>query len=234
MADAFGTLEFPAQPQGGDEAASDATLQKFGDFLSACITDKLGASWQSVAPSIPIIRTLGLYDPKVASFNNKDLPGLFVWRSRMQEERMADDWYVDHSEISILWVPDPIPQGQFTRRVPFLNGVAKTIYYAIVRGRDPAWIDPGDDDATAAAMGSVLTSRAGLIMQPILMHCEPVITSISADKETARYPSVLAKVDCHELSIWDGSLRGDSPPAHRTTLAIDGQPVGVIADPPTA
>jgi hypothetical protein len=231
MADEFGTLEFPAQAQPAGEAASDPTLQKFGDYLAAVIRSKLGTAWAGIAPNARIIKTIGLYDPKVAALLTTDLPGLFVWRSRMQAERMADDWYVDHSELSVLWVPDPIPQGQFTRRVPFLNGVAKTIYYAIVTGRDPAWVDPEDTDPTAATAGSVLATCANLIMQPVLMHCEPVITQISQDRETARYPSVLAKVDCHELSLWDLSLRGDSPPAHTTTLDIDGFTVGVIADP---
>lgn len=230
MADAFGTLEFPAQPQ-GDDAASDATLQKFGDYLAAVIRSKLGDAWGSIAPGAQIIKKIGLYDPKVAGFISTDLPGLFVWRSRMQAERMADDWYVDHSELSVLWCPDPIPQGQLTKRIPFLNGVAKTIYYAIVTGRDPAWVDAEDADTDSRTLGSVLATRANLILQPQLTHCEPVITQIHQDRETARYPSVLAKVDCHELSVWDLSLRGATPPAHTTTLAIDGLTVGTIADP---
>lgn len=233
MADAIGTLEFPAQTQPAGEALSDATLQKFLDYLTAYLRENLEANWQQVAPSIPIIRTTGLCNPEIAGLNNGDLPGLYVWRSRMQQERMADDWYVDHSEISVMWLPDPVTQVQVAKRIPFLNGVAKAIYMAIVLGRSPVWVDAGDPDPDASTLGSVLASRANLIMQPVLTHCEAAVASVRNDKETARYPCVRARIDAHELSIWDISLRGDSPPAHQTTLSIAGQTVDVVRDPPT-
>lgn len=232
MPDAIGTLEFPAQVQGGGEALGDATLQKFGAYLSAVLRSNLDAAWQQAAPNVPIIRTLGLFDPEIAGLNVSELPGLYVFRSDMQSERMADDWKVDHSEITVLWLPDPAVQAQLTKRMPFLNAVAKSIAMALILGRDPSWVDPGDTDPDAASRGSAIATRANLILEPQLKSCRSVIATVVNDREKAHYPAVRAKIDAHELSSWDLSLRG-VPAAHQTTLAIDGFTVGVVRDPTT-
>jgi predicted component of type VI protein secretion system len=232
MADAIGTLELPAPGQSGGEALADGNLQKVADYLKAFLADKLEANWQQVAPGTPFIKTLGLFNPEIAGLLSSDLPALFVYRSDMEEERMADDWYVDHSEITVLWLPNQVTQAQLTKRMPMLNGVAKAITMAVIAGRDPSWFDPGDPDTTARTLGSVLASRANLIREARLKSCKAALATIRSDKETAHYPCVRALIETHELTSWDLTLRG-SPAAHQTTLTVNGQAVDVVRDPAT-
>jgi hypothetical protein len=94
MADTFGSLAYPAEPESG--ALSDPALEKFGDFFAAVINANLGTVWQQNKPGDPPVKQVLLGNPEVTTLNERDLPSLFVWRQVMHQVRETDEWYTDH------------------------------------------------------------------------------------------------------------------------------------------
>ena len=228
MADTFGALAYPASFESG--ALSDPALDKFGAYIAAVITANLGGVWAQKQPGAPPVKTVALGNPEVTTLNERDLPTLFVWRERMQQVRETDEYYTDHSTIHVLWTPPAVTQAVLGGLAAFFNGVAKCIFRAIVLGRDPAWVDPGDEDPDARTLGSAITERAGLLYPPEIMQAEPYLLKIQSDTQTRKYPSVLAKIKAVESTFWDPSLRG-SPAAHTTTTENNGVVINELQDP---
>lgn len=233
MADSFGPFDFSGQapPEG---ALSDPALDKIAAFVNAVLLSKLGSAWNQVDPGGKPVNSVFIADPKVTAINNRDLPSLYIWRSRMHQERVADDYYIDRSEISILWIASPQVQAKQQARLPVFNGIAKTIYWAFVRGRDESWVDSAD--TTNNKDGSEIASACGFLYPPELTHCEPYIYVQHVDQMSgaaaARYPGVLAKISGSEQTVWDPSIRG-APAAHTTTVSNNGVPLVEVEDPVT-
>ena len=229
MADTFGSLAYPADPDTG--ALSDPALDKFGAFIAAVINANLGGVWLQKFPGSPPIKGAPLLgNPEVTTLNERDLPSLFVWRQHMQQVRETDEWHTDHSTIHVLWTPPAVTQAVLGGLVPFFNGVTKCIFRAITLGRDPAWVDPGDEDPDARSLGSALTERAGLLYPPEITQCEPYLLKLQSDTQSRKYPSVLAKIKAVESTYWDPSLRG-TPAAHTTSLENNGVGLVELQDP---
>jgi hypothetical protein len=217
MADTFGPLEFPAASQADGEAFSDPTLTRIGAYLKAVINANLGTLWAQVDPAGLPVKNVIQHDPQICGVNDTNLPALYLWRSQMREERETDEWYSDHAEISVIWLPAPATQDILRKRMPFINGVCKTILYAIVLGRHPSWVDAADTDPDASTLGSVLADLCGLLKPPKLTQAKPFLTKVQTEKETRSYPSALAHIETIELTDWDPSLRGE-PAAHETIV----------------
>lgn len=151
MADTFGSVELPVAVDA--EPIGDPALAKLGAFLQAVLNAKLSAAWVALRPrtgdaALPV-RTVLTRSPKRA-FADKVLPALFVYRTRAEFTRDAEDFDQDHGEIRVTWIFPPDPEAKEAPRSQFFNAVAKTVRAAIEAERHPAWVDTIDTDPNDA------------------------------------------------------------------------------------
>jgi hypothetical protein len=156
MADKFGALELPV-PQ--SNSGPDPALAYIADYCKAVLNATAGAAWASVGMGEPCKYSFA-HDPERYDVRDKDFPSVWVWRESGEEIQLADDWQTDKAMIEVLWVFPPAPQGKQAKRLPFFNGVIKSLMRALKYGRHPSWTLNGDTDATAATRGSLLWKHA--------------------------------------------------------------------------
>lgn len=160
MSDRFGDLTLPVTPSGAtlDDAVSgkaDPTGYKLLTFVRAAIERACSAAWSELrpredAPGARVVRKAALRDPKKGQLDSeKDLPALFLWRRQGPQEQAYDDFRVERATFSLLWLMPPDGPQKEARREPFMAAIMKAASAAIQRGRDPAWVDPGDPDPKA-------------------------------------------------------------------------------------
>lgn len=203
--EAFGSLTFPVQIPARDEAIHDPALTLIGSYLTACLNDQLNTSWQTVNPGKKFVETFSTSNSD-DSFNEKDLPALFLSRQTANDERVTDDWTQTTTDIQITWVPQSAVQAKRTLRVTGVNGFQKVITRAIELGRSPAWIDPADDDDTAETLGSVLITRAKLFRWPMVVSVRADTVSVIKGQTTVQYPAFTCILRIHEITKWDESF----------------------------
>jgi hypothetical protein len=165
MTDRYGALPVPDLPAGiAGRAVTDPLLDYTLGYLGSVLNKHADTAWRSVFKASPPVKATFAHDPEQHCFSTSDLPALYLWRGAGGEfERLAEDWHVKHSVLTLLWVfPAAVQFPQHHRR-PFLNGLLSVVHTAIETGRDPAWVVPGDPDPTAAARGSVWPRWAGFL-----------------------------------------------------------------------
>lgn len=205
MSDNFGTLEFPVSPPAGDEAIHDSTLSKIGAYLAVCLNDALATSWKTVNPSATFVKTVQTNSPDDSTFNTKELPALYLWRTAINLDQVTDDWTEAVSDVTLLWVPQDAVQAKRSLRAPGVNGFAKVVARALELGRHPGWVDSGDQDPQAKTLGSVLIERCNLFRWPFLTLCKYDTLEIPKGSETASYPAFTANLRISEITNWDES-----------------------------
>jgi hypothetical protein len=203
--DHFGALRFPAQIPGPKDSVHDPALDCIAAYLSACLNDQLGASWQAVNPGRKFVESFTTNGPG-DEFNERLLPALFVWRSGSIDEPATDDWLETVTDVSVTWVPQNAVQAKRGIRSTGVNGFHKVVSRALALGRSPAWVDPSDTDPTSKTLGSVLITRAELFRWPFVTMSKMDQVTIQKGTLVDVYPAFTVMIKIHEITKWDESF----------------------------
>lgn len=163
----FGSVAVPLQIPDYDRPIVDPAVYHLLHFLQAFANKYANAAWDQVyappvGPAFPanigdVIFRVYERNPEECEFNKDDLPALFGWRTRIDDERRADDWRTQDVQVTLKWVfPTELAQDKVTLLYPFISSLTKTLRMGVERGQDVSWVVPGDPDAKAATQGSVL------------------------------------------------------------------------------
>lgn len=171
MADTYGALAIPlpAPPAGGSVA--DPGLDVMAAFFAAVLNARAQVAWTAVQPPVtglatqpngvvnPIVRTILEHNPEMVVFDEKQLAAIYLDRVSGEEPFwLAEDYRNTHDVWRLLWVfPTAV---QYTQRIrnSFTNGIVKVLDRAIEALRDPAFVWPGDPDATASSIAAAPTT----------------------------------------------------------------------------
>lgn len=170
--DYFGPLAIPVPVGGAGQASGDPILDYFLAFFKAVLNAYAGDAWAAMKSpgKLPVIWTFAGLDPRKRPFIDTKLPALFLFRD--DETKAADhftqDWWTVTSTLSLIWLyPGASAEHQILRD-PFSNAVTKICRTALLLGRDPAWVVPGDSYpvsvADCQANGSVLAHWTKTVM----------------------------------------------------------------------
>lgn len=219
--DSYGALPIPVPAPAAGDSVADPALNVLGRYLRAVLNRYAVPAWASVAPGQDVVKTATATGAEDQTFNERDLPALFLWRTNENFARIADDWETDTSTVSVLWVPRPGPQAQLALRATFYNAVCKLINTALWNSRDPAWVDPTDPDPLASVLGSSVCARAGLLYQLTKQQSRPYTLTIQIDDAEPRaYPGILTTFEIAER--FEPDLAGlTAYPALRSPAALD-------------
>lgn len=187
----FGALPFPVPNPDVGEAASDPGLDVLLSFAQAVIVARCGETWRRIGGDTgEVVKITRAHNPAERVVIERQFPALFGWRTRGVFETIADDFDTELSTLTLLWVFPPAQSENQRIRGPIVNGVAKALGAGLMRGRDPAWVVPGDTEAQAARNGSFLWSWAGWFAvetRPTSKAQELVVEK--ADNTRAIYPA---------------------------------------------
>lgn len=163
MADTYGALAIPlpAPPAGGSVA--DPGLDVMAAFFAAVLNARAQVAWTAVQPPVtglatqpnglvnPVVRTILEHNPEQIVFDEKQLPAIYLDRVSGEEPIwLAEDYRNTHDVWRLWWVFPTAVQYTQRMRNSFGNGLVKVLDRAIEALRDPAFVWPGDPDATAA------------------------------------------------------------------------------------
>jgi len=184
----------------------DPLLYYVGEYLKTVINAQCGAAYLALDPlkKVPVLE-LDYVDPEDHSFNARDLPALYLYRDTFPAERVADDRYIQKSRIAAHWVPFPINLQRRQERAPFVNALAAVINRAIIRGRHPSWVVPGDTDPDAAYFGSSLIGWTGA--HKPFAFIESKRTTIEIKGHEGEYTGLKVVLQAEELLVEDLDLR---------------------------
>lgn len=165
--DYFGAVPIPLGAPIGEQPIDDPALYHFLKFVQAFVNANSLLAWgqlypEAVAENMPanngdMIFRVHTHDPQEGEFNDTDLPALFAWRTKVDDEHPADDWRTEDVQVTIRWLlPALMGQDKLTTMHPLISALAKMVRVALARGQDPSWVVPGDPDPKAARQGSVL------------------------------------------------------------------------------
>jgi hypothetical protein len=167
MSDTFGAMPIPLVAPATGESAGDPLLSTTLSFFKAVLNANASAAWRAVYKDVanaPVVKTTLDDDPRGSTFNDNDLPALFLWREDVKEPVwIADDWLTQESVCRLMWVLPAGVQVKRALRSSIINGVVRTLVTFVERNRDPSWIVAGDTDPKAATLGSSFFDRAGWI-----------------------------------------------------------------------
>lgn len=210
MADTFGVLEYPVvqPPPSDNDSVTDPALDKIGAYLQAVLNAHIGLAWFTVNPGKKFVEQFFTNSPSDSTFNERDLPSLFLWRQQTVDDQLTDDWVETFTDVTVLWVPQNAEQAKRSLRDPGMNGFQKTISRALYLGRDPAWIDATDQDTEALSRGSVLMIQAGLFREPFVTTCRREPLAIVKDETRASYPGISLTMKIAEITVWDPAAHG--------------------------
>lgn len=223
MVDTFGVLEYPTvqPPATDDDSVTDPALDKLAAFLAAVLNVQLSQAWTAVNPGKKFVEQFFTNSPADSTFNERDLPSLFLWRNQALDDQLTDDWLETMTDVTVLWVPQNADQAKRSLRDPGLNGFQKTISRALNVGRDPAWFDPSDPDPDSLNLGSVIMLRAGLFRDPYVTSCRREPLAIVKDDTRATYPGITLTIKISEITVWDPAA-GRVASATQTTQTAGG------------
>jgi len=205
MSDQFLALEFPVAPPANTQSVTDPALDYIAQYLQACLNYQLSAAWGSVNPGSKFVQSYQTQSPG-DTFNDRDLPCLYVWRSAIVNDKVSDDWVECTSEVTLTWVPQNATQAKRSLREPGANGFQKIVARALELGRSPVWIDPADTDPDAPNLGSVLIERARLFRWPFVVSGRQDTVVITKGTNTSTYPAFTIIMKIHEITQWDNSF----------------------------
>jgi hypothetical protein len=198
------------------QPAGDPLLYYVSSFLQTIINSRCGAAYAALdpRPSTPALNGLAVIevdyvDPADHSFNARDLPAIYMYRDTFPASRIADDMYVQKSHLACHWVPRPDNLQRRQEIAPFVNAIAMVINRAIIRGRDPSWIVPGDTDTQAAYFGSSLVGWTGADRPFALIESKR--TTITIAGHEGEYTGLKVVLQAEELLHEDPALRYFTP-----------------------
>ncbi len=168
--DAWGAVSIPAQPQGDGAVLGDPALTRTLQYLYAYLVTDSGANAPWTAQfGYPLIKSplsLFAHNPNEVVFQVDYLPALYLWRSDGGDfVQQADDYLLDNSTWTLLWVMPLASQENQSARSPYVNQLAKAMAAALNRARTPGFVLLGDPDPLAASLGSFLWGSINAVMQ---------------------------------------------------------------------
>lgn len=161
MPDEYGLLAFPVGAPDVGDAVSDPALNRLLEFLKAAANGAMTTAWHSVDPRHLPVESTFAHNPELLGFNDNKLPALFAYRKGGGGiAHMADEWRVETSDVTVLWVIESTAQAKQLQRHPAVNGITKAIDRAIDYGRDVAWIVASDRADPDGLKTSIATSTS--------------------------------------------------------------------------
>lgn len=210
MADFYGPLALPVPAPAAGATFADPAIDTLLSFFQAVLNANGGAAWSAVndyqAGGDNVVNTVNAFDPEEdggLTFNARDLPALFMWRSAiLGSVWKAADYYVRYSQITLLWVPPAAVQSNRAIWHSATNLIA-SILDGITDpdGRDPSWVQPGDTDPAAAYQGSLLWKYLPNMWEFSVNKTERARVKISIDGEVASYACVKVVIDFAEQNV---------------------------------
>lgn len=140
MADQYGAVAIPVELPAEGDAAGDRALSAIGQFAKAVFNAAATTAWQDVDKTTAPVVGVFAHDPKERSFNTKDLPALYLYRTGGRAEDWAADYRVEEGTITVDWVFPPARPEFQRQRDPIANALVKTLDAALLIGRDAAWV----------------------------------------------------------------------------------------------
>jgi hypothetical protein len=200
------------------QPAGDNLIFYLGEYLKTVINAKCGPAWaqiekfdsktMSASGRLPV-NELDYVDPEDRAFNARDLPALYLYRDSFPATKVGDDMYAQTSRVAAYWVPSPAVLQRRQERATFVNAIAAVINRAIIRGRDPSWIVPGDTDPDAADFGSSLLIWTGCYAPIALVESKRSVVQIEGHEGT--YTGLKVLLQTKELLHEDLALRYTQP-----------------------
>lgn len=209
MSDHYGSLSFPIQAPASGSSVADPALDYIAKYLQACLNAQMGTAWAVVDPGVnPVRKFVQSYQTQSTgdTFNDRDLPCLYVWRGSITNDKVSDDWVEVTTDVTLTWVPQNADQAKRSLREPGVNGLHKIVSRALQLGRSPAWIDPADPDPIALTRGSALMERARLFREPFITSSRQDTVVITKGLESSSYPAFTLTMKIHEIDQWDNSF----------------------------
>lgn len=252
-ADKYGGLELPMpQPEFGGKAP-DKALDAISAYLQAVLPALIGAAWASVCPGEELVKTVFTVKPDDALINPAQLPGLFLWRGPSRSTREGEDYLINRTQVSCLWLiwwDSPLKREKV---LPFQGAITLAAHAALAKGRHPAWIVPGDDpsDATGVSYrGSVLLMQAGLFapLDELTTNEIDVVLQPNREAEPVKYKALqltfqIAERMFRDPAGWASATRTADPqnatPSHPQAAALEmlltqgGNELEQLKPPPT-
>lgn len=206
MAHSYGSIALPVAAPGVGEAAGDPALTKLGAFLKAIINAYGQTAWDSVGATTTLAAHVFEWDPKRGVFHDRELPAIYLWRESLPGERIADGYDVTRDQITVLWVPEPIPQERGILRQPFEQAIYKAVRAAIYREAHPSWVDATDAYAHKATFGSnILTACGFSALKVVRGNMASVVREIEHGKPQ-EYPALQITLEATEHFAEDASV----------------------------
>lgn len=211
----FGALPLPVPAPADGATVADPGLDVLLAFARAVLIASANAAHQTVDPGTDaVVKTIRAHNPGQVVFNERELPALFGWRLSGESETLAEDYEIETSKITLLWIFPPAQQEHLARRGPLVNGLAKALDAALRRGRHPAWIQSGDTDTQAASHGSFLWEWAGwFAFDKVTWKLQELIASKASVDAT--YPGVQ-----FELTVRERVFLGQSTDPLKGSISI--------------
>jgi hypothetical protein len=187
------------------EAAGDPLLS-YGLSFFATVANAYGsAAWNApgIAPGVEVVANTFPHNPREESFNEKDLPAMYMWRDGATEyDQIAQDLRVVRGTISLLWVaPVKARQTYLRLRSPFPKALLDVLEDCFERGCDLNWQLVGDTSPSAVYVqtyGSLLWPR----MNFRRMHFQkwsPASLTVPAEGGPRTYRATQATLYVEEL-----------------------------------
>jgi hypothetical protein len=206
----YGPLQLPAPASPAGATFSDPAIDTILGFLQPVINRNGNTAWQSVNGYQPtgnnLVNSVFGFDPtetEGTTFNTRDLPALFMWRSEiLGAEWLAADYYVRRSTLVLLWVPPPAVQATRALWQPAVNLIASIVDgITDPDGRDPAFVVPGDTDPAAAYQGSLLWKYIPQMWEWDVKKSERTHFDVTIDGTKSRYQCVKITINFRERNV---------------------------------
>ena len=133
----------------------DALVTELLKFFKSFLNANAQAAWQTIAPGQQVVNGAFSWRPPL-SFNDRNLPALFGYRDGQpaKQERIGDDYLIETSTLTLLYVLPWAQQETQKNRLGYLNVVSKQCIMAIERGRTPGYVVSTDPDPKALTQGT--------------------------------------------------------------------------------
>lgn len=209
MADTFGGIAFPIPVASGAYPVGDKALGVVAEYLSAVLNSKCGSAWSAsgICPGRPVVKRWFTHDPKYL-FDDSKLPALYVWSGKSTTAFVASDIPSESRAINILWVIEGAQPEHHIKRAPIFNAIAKTIQWALRKGRDTSWKVLGDAEQYAATEGSLYMDHAGFsrVSRGISQPQELEVYIVDGDGRPMPFYGLATSIDVVEHLTDDTSI----------------------------
>ncbi|WP_394847398.1 hypothetical protein LZC95_08025 [Pendulispora brunnea] len=217
MGDRFGLVTEPVARVSDGEAAGDPALSRLGAYLQAYMNANGSAAFSQVMPSAPLVRAVFGHNPEDVVFSERDLPALFLWREEADAEYVAEDYLLETSDVSLLWVFPPAPQANQRLRQSFVNATWKLANLAIEAGRTPGFVVVGDMDPRAKTEGSLIYPYLGVWSIILRRRRRRTFVETMADSPSRRYAALEMNIELREQHEYDLGVFAPMSATNQTT-----------------